>query len=363
MSIPTPHQLILVRQLYEDAFNLAAREDDLSLTKALILLDLSVEQMLNQLLRDFDRDFAPNFDSGRRDVGWRQLWQLAQPVMKDMGSRLVNYRELSSLHEIRNLAQHNGSIPAQGEVKRYIQPVSEMMRTVFRDAYNQDFDTFTLWELIPNEGLRQWLQDSEFALKKGRVTVCIAGCNVAHGLIISAIRTNTKLRRFQISLSNVLPRSPGGYHAVPSGLLGLASQLRQAANQIDNAIRQGVEHFRKEILREMEFLEDEVVTIGVGLPLMDTRRFQKIGNHALVFLAESGDIQIRTKTLGTEQSELLEGARFMLTYLSRLVRLVDEAYPEVLAGVRVKKRLREQGIWKDVEPANEAQELHASMSA
>jgi hypothetical protein len=150
---------------------------------------------------------------------------------------------------------------------------------------------------------------------------------------------------------------------VPSGLLGLASQLRQAANQIDNAIRQGVEHFRKEILREMEFLEDEVVTIGVGLPLMDTRRFQKIGNHALVFLAESGDIQIRTKTLGTEQSELLEGARFMLTYLSRLVRLVDEAYPEVLAGVRVKKRLREQGIWKDAEPANEAQELHASMSA
>ena len=60
MSItPTPQQLTLAGA-YENARNLAAHEDDLSLTKPLILLDLSVEQMLNQLFRDFDRDFAPN---------------------------------------------------------------------------------------------------------------------------------------------------------------------------------------------------------------------------------------------------------------------------------------------------------------
>jgi hypothetical protein len=48
-----PQQLILVKQLYEDGCLLAAREDDVSLTKAIILVDLAIEQMLNQVLRDF----------------------------------------------------------------------------------------------------------------------------------------------------------------------------------------------------------------------------------------------------------------------------------------------------------------------
>ncbi len=146
------------------------------------------------------------------------------------------------------ILRSNASVPAQAEVKRYIQPVSEMMDRVFRDAYDQDFDSFTLWDLIRNEALRQFLQDSEFALKKGHADICIAGCNVIHKLIISAIRTYTKLRRSQISLSNVLPRRTSSYSPPPFGMLELASQLRQAANQMDSAIRQGVEQFRKEIL-------------------------------------------------------------------------------------------------------------------
>ena len=52
-----PQQLVLAKQLYDDARILAGREDGLSLMKAVLLLDLSVEQTLNQILRDFDRDF------------------------------------------------------------------------------------------------------------------------------------------------------------------------------------------------------------------------------------------------------------------------------------------------------------------
>ena len=136
-------------------------------------------------------------------------------------------------------------------------------------------------------------------------------------------------------------------------MLGLASQLRRAANQLDNAIRQGVEQFRKEILAEIEFLEDEVVTVGVGMPLMDTRRFQKIGSEVPVSTSISGDMTLRTRPSQNEHQETAQGARFMLNYLSRLVRLVDEAYPGVLEAIQVNKPLRKQKIWNEIEGVTE----------
>ncbi|HEX7723665.1 MAG TPA: hypothetical protein VF397_16005 [Pyrinomonadaceae bacterium] len=290
MPIASAKQLLLIKQLFDDACILAAREDDLSLTKALILLDLSVEQTLNQILRDFHPDFSP----GRKDVGWFTLWQQASPIMKDKGSQLYNYRELASLRDVRNLAQHNASIPTQAEVKRYIAPRREMINRVFADAYQKDFDSFNVWEFISNEDLKSWLADCEVALQKSRAEITIAGCNVAHRLIISAIRTSTKLRRAQISLSHVLPPSTGRFNtSVPPGMLGLARQAEAAARQMDSMIRQGVTEFRKEVLREMEFLEDEVVTIGIGMPLMETRRFQKIGGLVSVSTSMNGTMSVR----------------------------------------------------------------------
>src|ERR1051326_8221980 len=137
-----PQQLLLVKQLYEDGCLLATGEDDVSLTKAIILIDLAIEQMLNQVLRDFYPSFDPTAAAGRRDVNWGRLWQLAAQTLTGKGFALPHYRELSSLHEIRNLAQHNGSVRTQAEVRRYIQPAYEMLSGVFRDAYSQDFHSF-----------------------------------------------------------------------------------------------------------------------------------------------------------------------------------------------------------------------------
>jgi hypothetical protein len=83
-----PQQLILVKQLYEDSCLLAAREDDVSLTKAIILVDLAIEQMLNQVLRDFYPGFDSTAAAGRRDVNWGRLWQLAAQTMTEKGFTL-----------------------------------------------------------------------------------------------------------------------------------------------------------------------------------------------------------------------------------------------------------------------------------
>ena len=48
-----------------------------------------------------------------------------------------------------------------------------MMRKVFRELYEYDFDNFTVWHLVQNVELRQWLQDSEVALALGKAEVVL----------------------------------------------------------------------------------------------------------------------------------------------------------------------------------------------
>lgn len=156
-----PQQLLLIKQLYDDACLLAGRGDGLSVMKAVISLDQSIEQMLNTIVMDFTAHNAPKGKAGRKDVGWGDIWDRASTAMKGLGHELLNHAQLLSLHEVRNLAQHNGSIPTQDEVKRYIEPAEEMLTGAFRDAYGVAFQTFRLWDLVPNESLRQLLRDSE----------------------------------------------------------------------------------------------------------------------------------------------------------------------------------------------------------
>ena len=51
-------QLILVKQLYEDARLFEERGDAFSLTKAVVLLDLSIENILNNIILNLDRSRA-----------------------------------------------------------------------------------------------------------------------------------------------------------------------------------------------------------------------------------------------------------------------------------------------------------------
>lgn len=53
-------QLVLVKQLYQDANNLITDRDRLSLTKAVIILDLSVELMLNNIVLNLDPNLTVN---------------------------------------------------------------------------------------------------------------------------------------------------------------------------------------------------------------------------------------------------------------------------------------------------------------
>jgi hypothetical protein len=183
-------QLILIKQLYHDAHDLAERGDRLSLTKSIILLDLSIEQMLKNILLNLDPSFiAPR---GRNDITYRELWDNASRAVQDAkGVTLSERNESTRLHEFRNLVQHNGTVPTQVEVRRYSVATERMLRAAFNGAYDLDFKSFRPWDFVANTDLRSLLNESEDFLRGGNPIVCIIGCKHAHQLIIEAIRRHT----------------------------------------------------------------------------------------------------------------------------------------------------------------------------
>ena len=340
-------QLILVKQLYEDSLVLAARSDGLSLTKAVVLVDLAVEILLNHIILNLDPDFTVNETKGSEDIARKTLWgNAARAIRMSNKGTLPETREIANLHALRNLVQHSGTQPSQSETERYLAATLVLFSSVFKNLYELNFSRFQIWDLVANNDLREWLQDSEVALTKGHPEICIAGCNHAHDLIIAAIRSFTKLRRFRASRVFSSTSSRPSY---PSGIPYQAiREIEGMAKKLDGEIRAGAERFRGEIMKEIEFLEDEVVAIGVGLPLMDTRRFQKAGSMVHQVFFGDGNMQIRSQIETENLDEVREGAGFMLSYLSRLIRLLDEAYPGVLATIKIDLPLHKQPIWRTV---------------
>jgi hypothetical protein len=193
-SVRNPHQLLLAKQLFEDSRLLAERDDAFSHTKAVMLLDLAVETVLNNIVLNFDPDLIINASKGSQDTDRRTLWgNAATALNKAKHKGLPESREMANLHALRNLVQHNGTGPSQTEVRQYVATAEALLKAAFADAYELNFGNFRLLDTIVNEDLRLLLRESEYALERGRSEVCMAGCKYAHELIISAFRANTKV--------------------------------------------------------------------------------------------------------------------------------------------------------------------------
>lgn len=138
---------MLVKHLYQDARDLLERGDRLSLTKAIILRDLAVEQALKSVLLNLNPNFI--IPRGRNDIGWRDLWREASDaVLGAKGVALSEHSESSRLHELRNLVQHHGTEPPASEVRRFAVSTNRMLAATFRDAFDLDFDGLRPWDFV-----------------------------------------------------------------------------------------------------------------------------------------------------------------------------------------------------------------------
>lgn len=253
----------------------------------------------------------------------------ADALRKVKQAQLTEIREMASLHALRNLVQHNGTEPSKSDVKRYLHAAGLMLTDSFSAAYGLDFQHFRLWDFISNVSLRRWLEYSDDLLQQGEVLGCMVGCIVAHERVVDAIREHTKSQRSRSSRAH-----------------NLRDRRSDVLSRDDvNAIEKDMRAIREDVYKEIDQLDNELVAIGVGLPVMDTRRFLQASEPILLTDDEEDGLIISDERSKRERSDGARNAAFMLDYLSRLVRLVEESYPGALKSVKLK--MGKKGFWAE----------------
>ncbi len=321
---PNAQQLLFVKQFFDEGQTLASREDTFSTSRAILFLDLAVEQMLQAIVASLNPT-----KHYQNEPKWHELWADASSALKSHNSNLRNHGKLSNLRKDRNRVQHAGATYHFSQARGYVPPTEDMITHAFRDVYNLDFQRYNLLALISNEDLRQWLQDAEQILHEGGPMFTVAACNYAHRLVIEAVQTQTRGRS---SLGSGIGPLPGGM------------DIRDSAR-----LYRVLDDLNKDLRREIISLEEEVVAIGVGVSILEARRFRTSGNLVSVSVYQDGQMHINHKSGSVD--ERTEAAKFMLDYLSRLIRSIEETYVGVLKELKIKIPLKEQTVVKDAQNA------------
>lgn len=231
MQPTNPRLLLIVKQFFTEGKTLAAYGDNLAGMKAILFLDLAIEQMLNIMIADFGSGDNPVRDN----IKWPQLWEQAVCAVKDANvmSGIPHYKELKTLREVRNLVQHRGVIPNPADVSRFILSVEAMLTACFHEPYRLSFETFQLWDAICNSDLRRLISECQQALELGDPTMALAGTRVAFDEIVGAVEENAAGGRARDRLSPSRTHIRVAHTYREGGLNEVAEVASQVARLID----------------------------------------------------------------------------------------------------------------------------------
>jgi hypothetical protein len=317
---PADIELLLIRQIFDDL------QQQLSVTStgarllAVIHLDLCVELALSLVARSGGSPQQPSKRSPRQDVPRHELWTEADSSLTSLsGAGLPHARELRTLHEMRNLAQHAGTVPSTEAVQRAVTPVREFLHVVYSSLFGQDFNRFAPWHLVSCAPLRELFEDVDEALRRSMPTVAIAGSRQAHRRIIFALK--------RVAEGFVAVRHFGNYPEEPHD-----RTVRETTNVLASA---------------MNDIRATLIIAGAGISVEDTLRFERSGADLSVDESVGGYLYVMIRR--RDDPELLgEKAEFMFMYVVRLALALEQAYAGLFQDVAIQLRLRDQPLWKEI---------------
>jgi hypothetical protein len=313
-------ELLLIRQLFDEAQDRAALDSPLARLTVVLNLDLCIELALHLVLRDAMPSAQPQKRSLRQDVFRHDLWREADEILRGgTGNGLPHANELRTLHETRNLAQHAGTIPSAEAVSAAVAPVREFLTVVYSRVFSLDFHRFCLWHLVSSLPLRELFEDIDQAFQIGQPLLAIAGCQQAHRRICRSVETAAE---GFVRISR-LPSWPQD---------GQERAIRETADDLAKAINS---------VRMVQ------IAAGAGMRVTEILRYGRSGRGVAAGESVGGHIWL-TITRDHEPEELLAEAQFMFDHNVHLALALEQTYPDVFADVTIPIRLRDQKVWKEL---------------
>lgn len=161
-------RLILTKKLYLHGCSHASTKDKVSRMLAIHNFDNAVEMILKCVATK--RDVV---SPSRQEYKFRDLWNENQKK----GVNLPLKDQMFSLHDLRNIVQHQGDIPSVEIITKYKGYVEDFFREITEKEFGVSYDELYLSELIENEKLREKIQKAEKAFEEGKYKECIELCD------------------------------------------------------------------------------------------------------------------------------------------------------------------------------------------
>jgi hypothetical protein len=317
VQIGTALGLLLVQRLLEEGRRQAEAEEPLAAMQSILLLDAAVERSLGLLLSEV----APSAIKEREP----KFGQLLDAAVKILASKdeppMPGVPDLSNLHRLRNLVQHQGFEVPPAQAQRFAEPAREAIAFVF-SRLGHDLSRFHRWDVIRNDDLRCLMQEAETALEQGSLEWCLAGCIIAHRAILEVVLGHKgEIFRISSDVRNAMGRLriPGG-NALQAGF-ELASALEGLVDRVND---------------EISYLRTETATLTSGLPAADAIAFLACSRSLLVYSTYGG------YSIGgwrNDTSVRPDAGEFMLGCIWRWAWQLQMRDPALVAQIRVEYHL------------------------
>jgi hypothetical protein len=325
LHVKYPRQLVFVKELFLEAEKYASgNELELDLLKAILLIDLCVERILNILLRDADSNFSIK---SKRYPNFSELWEKVERVLKEKAfieGALGDKSEFIDYHERRNDAQHRGMVPRASYVQEYLELAQDFFVKIYNDLYEFDFMNFRYWDTIKNEDLRRLLREADEALQKGDVLLAFAGINLAYDFAVEALKASL----FKSKNIGDEIRFPSQYRKIK-----------------DNELRHFAEGLIKAVDVRLDALYSQTVREQLGLSKELGERFNQVRHGIYASMTLGGKLHV---VFNRDPSNFkVEDAKFALSYIYDLIMRVEQKYPGSLDSVHIPGLLSQVSL-KDV---------------
>jgi hypothetical protein len=251
----------------------------------------------------------------KEDWKLKDLWGEINTKLKQKisGFELPLKDQIFTLHEIRNLAQHQGDSPSFETVVKYQGYTRDFLIRSFKDVFKIDFNKVFAASLVEKLKIREALVESEKYIEEKNFKESIESSAKA----FAYLEQNERANLFSHSLGMFTLR----------GVLDEHSQIRFPSISFDSSEQKFIEQItpvinelnkllderaRKinEFARALRSLESEFTMLKLGVDIKEYKRFNKISPFAL-FDSNSPDADV---SVGFDEEQLdncnEENARF-----------------------------------------------------
>jgi hypothetical protein len=309
-------QILIIKRLFEDATLLSLRNDNFSLITALILSDLTVELSLKNVIGHFDPNYFNTFGK-KEDLYFKPAWLAAQKILKENNYEPLKEKPLLyAQHEQRNLVQHTGSVPSKADVDKYLAANKRMLTHLYQSVFNADFDQLRTWSFIGRESLKTFLCSVEDALKNGNPGGALAGCYYVRAFLLESLKKSS----FKSRVSGI------NFHSMNDSLEA-------------SSFKSGLERMKLQFIKNFDLLDTEMLLVGLGMSIIDTRRFLQSDLINISIYMDGGISKNISEPLS--KKDATEACEFHLQYINRILRRINDTYPEIIDEIKIEKAFNE----------------------